>query len=86
MAAPEHRPCSLRVDRLLGQHGIQEDTPASRAQFEHWMERRRLQDTDPEALKALPRGWCLGSEAFRRQMFLPLWTSDFGLRTLDFGL
>ena len=49
-------------------HGIQEDTPASRAQFEQWMERQRLEETDPEALKVLRRGWCLGSESFRREM------------------
>jgi hypothetical protein len=70
MAAPEHRPCWVRVDRLLGEHGIQEDTPTSRAQFEQWMERRRLEETDPEALKVLRRGWCLGSQSFRREMLL----------------
>ena len=52
MAAPEHRPSRMRVDRLLGEHGMQEDTPTSRAQFEQWMERRRLEETDPEALKS----------------------------------
>src|SRR5512147_3004543 len=26
LAAPEHRPAWLRVDRLLGEHGIQADT------------------------------------------------------------
>jgi hypothetical protein len=52
MAAPEHRPSWVRVDWLLGEHGMQEDTPTSRAQFEQWMERRRLEETDPEALKS----------------------------------
>ena len=52
-AAPEHRPGWVRVDRLLGEHGIQQDTPEGRAQFEQWMERRRREETDPEALKAL---------------------------------
>ena len=28
------------------------------------MEERRLEETDPEALKSLRRGWCLGGEAF----------------------
>jgi hypothetical protein len=70
MAAPEHRPSWVRVDRLLGEHGIQADTPTSRAQFEQWMERRRLEETDPEALKVLRRGWCLGSQSFRREMLL----------------
>jgi REP element-mobilizing transposase RayT len=70
LAAPEHRPGWVRVDRLLGEHGIQQDTPEGRAQFEQWMERRRWEETDPEALKALRRGWCLGSEGFRREMLL----------------
>jgi hypothetical protein len=52
MAAPEHRPSWVRADLLLGEHGMQEDTPTSRAQFEQWMERRRLEETDPEALKS----------------------------------
>src|SRR3974390_651313 len=39
LAAPEQRPAWVRVDRLLGEHGIQEDTPTSRAHFEQWMER-----------------------------------------------
>ena len=62
----------MRVDRLLGEHGIQEDTPASRAQFEPWMDRRRLEAADPEALKVLRRGWCLGSQSFRRELLLRL--------------
>jgi len=70
MAAPEHRPSWVRVDWLLGEHGIQEDTPTSRAQFELWMERRRLEETDPKALKLLRRGGCLGIESFRREMLL----------------
>lgn len=30
LAAPEHRPGWLRVDRLLGEHGIHKDLPAAR--------------------------------------------------------
>jgi REP element-mobilizing transposase RayT/AraC-like DNA-binding protein len=70
LAAPEHRPSWVRVDRLLGEHGIQEDNSAGRGQFEQWMERRRGEETDPEALKALRRGWCLGGERFRRELLL----------------
>jgi hypothetical protein len=70
LAAPEHRPGWVRVDRLLGEHGSRQDTPEGRAQFEPWMERRRWEERDPEALKALRRGWCLGSEGFRREMLL----------------
>src|SRR5215469_11588413 len=68
VAAPEHRPSWIRVDRLLGEHGLQEDTPAARQCFEQRMETRRGEETDPEALKAMQHGWCLGSEGFRRQM------------------
>ena len=75
LAAPEHRPGWVRVDRLLGEHGIQEDTPAGRQRFEQWMERRRAEETDPEALKALRRGWCLGGEGFRREMLLRMSSS-----------
>jgi len=45
LAAPEHRPGWVRVDRLQGEHGIQQDTPEGRAQFA--MERRRWEETDP---------------------------------------
>ena len=31
------------------------------------MERRRLEEVDEEALKELRRGWCVGSEAFRKE-------------------
>jgi hypothetical protein len=58
----------LRVDRLLGEHGIQEDTPNTRLQFEQRMEARRLQETDPQALKTLRRGWCLGRNEFKQEM------------------
>ncbi len=68
LAAPEHRPGWIRVDRLLGEHGIQEDTPAAREKFEQRMEARRREETDPEALKGLRRGWCMGSAEFKREM------------------
>lgn len=68
LAAPGHRPAWVRVDRLLGEHGIQTDTAAGREQFEQRMERRRDEETEPEALKALRRGWCLGSATFKREL------------------
>jgi len=72
MAAPRHRPSWVRVDRLLGEHGIQEDSSEGRARFEHWMERRRTEEADPEVLKSLRRGWCLGGEGFRRELLLAM--------------
>ena len=68
LAAPQHRPGWIRVDRLLGEHGIPRDNAAGRQEFEQRMEARRWEETAPESLKALRRGWCLGSEAFRREM------------------
>jgi REP element-mobilizing transposase RayT len=68
LAAPEHRPHWIRVDRLLGEHGLQSDTPATRQEFERRMEAERLAQGDEKALKALRRGWLLGSEEFRKQM------------------
>jgi hypothetical protein len=47
----------MRVDRLLGEHGIQQDTAAARQEFERRLEARRLEETDPEALKVLRRGF-----------------------------
>jgi putative transposase len=68
LAAPEHRPRWVRVDRLLGEHGLGADTAAARQEFERRMEARRLQPGEEEGLKALRRGWLLGSEGFRKQM------------------
>jgi putative transposase len=68
LAAPEHRPSWVRVDRLLGEHGIQQDSAAGRLEFEQRMEARRLEELDEAELKKLRRGWCLGSDEFRGKM------------------
>jgi len=68
LAAAEHRPRWIRVDRLLGEHGIGADTAAGRAEFERRMEARRCPEMDEAECEPLGRGWCLGSEAFRKQM------------------
>jgi putative transposase len=61
------RPTWLRVDRLLGEHGIPQDSAAGRAEFERRMERRRGSD-DGQEYKPLARGWCHGSESFRKTL------------------
>ena len=68
LAAPGHRPGWLRVDRLLGEHGIGRDTAEGRLEFERRMEARRLAEADEEAHKGLRRGWCFGSAVFRQRM------------------
>jgi REP-associated tyrosine transposase len=62
----ERRRC-LRVDRLLGEHGIGRDSPAGRKEFERQMELRRASE-DGQEFEALERGWCVGSEAFRQEL------------------
>ena len=48
LAAPPHRPAWLRVDRLLGEPGIERDTVAGRQEFERRMEARRAEESDEE--------------------------------------
>ncbi len=67
LKAPARRPPWLRVDRLLGEMGIAQDTSAGRRQFELRMEERRAQETGRD-WRALRRGWCLGDAGFRREL------------------
>jgi hypothetical protein len=82
LAVPEHRPDWIRVDRLLGEHGLQQDSAAARQAFERRTEARRLEPGQEQALKALRRGWCLGSEQFKQEKLEEL---DGQLRQHHFG-
>jgi putative transposase len=64
---PGRRVSWLRVARLLGEMGIPKDSAAGRKLFERWMELRRWED-QPEEWKRVRRGWCLGDEAFRKEL------------------
>ena len=64
---PNRRPGWLRVDRLLGEMKIPQDSPAGRKQLERVMEDRR-QSEDPDQFKGLRRGWCFGEETFRAEL------------------
>src|SRR5208337_883104 len=55
LSALRQRPGWVRVDRLLGEHGIGKDTAAGRLEFERRMEARRLEEADEETLKGLRR-------------------------------
>ena len=68
LSVPGHRPGWMRVERLLGEHGIKQDTAEGRMEFERRMEARRLEEVDEETLAGLRRGWCFGSAGFRQQM------------------
>jgi putative transposase len=61
------RPPWLRVDRLLGEHGIARDTAAGCRELEKRMEVRRGAEDGLE-FKALLRGWYLGGQEFRKEL------------------
>jgi len=65
--APGKRAPWLRVDRLLGQMGIPQDSVAGRRQFESSLEQRRGQEAGHQ-WQGLERGWCLGDETFRQEL------------------
>ena len=65
LAAKGHRPHWIRVDRLLGEHGIKEDSAAGRRQFDRRMEVRRTEPSDGADVKEIRRGSCLGSAEFK---------------------
>jgi REP element-mobilizing transposase RayT len=62
----KHRPKWLRVDRLLGEHGIEKDTAFGRLEFERRMESRRAGEGDARQWKGMGRGWCIGTPAFKK--------------------
>jgi REP element-mobilizing transposase RayT len=64
---PGQRVKWLRVGRLLGERAIPKDTQAGRKEFERQMELKRWED-NPEEWKRVRRGWCLGGEAFRKEL------------------
>jgi REP element-mobilizing transposase RayT len=67
LVPPGKRPGWLRVDRLLGEHGIPKDTKVGRREFARRME-QRLEEEKPEQYKLLRRGWCFGDKAVRKEL------------------
>ena len=62
------RPKWMRVERLLGEHGIPKDSKAGRQEFGRRMEGRRQAETETDPFKKVRRGWCLGGKAFRKEL------------------
>jgi len=62
------RPAWLRVDRLLGEHGIPQDSQAGRREFRRRMELRHVAEDDPAQWTGVRRGWCLGDKTFRKEL------------------
>ena len=67
LAAPSKRPAWLRVDRLLGEHGLPKDSPAGRRELARRLEAQRAAEETGE-YQPIRRGWCLGGEAFREEL------------------
>jgi len=63
---PRKRPGWLRVDRLLGEHGICQDNSSGRREFLEIMTERCGQEghTDEELWSDIRRGWRFGAEDF----------------------
>jgi REP element-mobilizing transposase RayT len=62
-----HRPAWLRVDRLLGEYRVQNDSAASRQLLETSLEERRAAE-QYEDYTALRSGWCVGSTTFKESL------------------
>jgi hypothetical protein len=58
---PQIRPLWLRVERLLGEHGLTGDTAKNRREFERAMEAIRLAPFDVVQFR---RGWRIGADDF----------------------
>jgi putative transposase len=64
---PSLRPAWLRIDRVLGEHGLQSDNARSRREFSRRMEAICPVDLAGED-EPLRRGWKLGAEDFRDRL------------------
>jgi putative transposase len=67
LTSPGKRAEWLRVDRVLGEAGIPKDSTAGRREFERRMQERAGRENG-ENYKPLRRGWCLGGQAFRKEL------------------
>jgi REP element-mobilizing transposase RayT len=66
---PARRASWLRVEPVFGEMRIPRDTAAARKEFERQMELRRW-EKHPEEWQHLRRGWCLGDDAFRKELLV----------------
>jgi len=57
----------LRVDRLLGECGLPQDSAAGRRMLEQGLEERRAAEVGAD-YKQVRRGWCFGPEQFRKEL------------------
>lgn len=67
LQSPGRRPAWLRVDRLLGEYRIPQDSAAGRRHLATQMELRRAAEAGAD-YRHIRRGWCLGNEAFKNEL------------------
>jgi len=64
LSPPSSRPPWLRVDRVMGEHGLTHDTLRTRRELEKRLEHRRKKSDFPRE----ESGWFLGGRDFRRSL------------------
>ena len=67
LKSPGKRPGWLRVDRLLGEYQIPQDSPAGRRRLEEALEQRRGAEEGDE-FKTIRRGWFFGDGALKQEL------------------
>jgi REP element-mobilizing transposase RayT len=67
LKSPGKRPAWLRVDRLLGEYRIPQDSTAGRRHLAEALEQRRNVEDGGE-FKAIRRGWFFGGEALKQEL------------------
>lgn len=69
LMTPQKRPAWLRVDRVLGEHGIQKENRAGRLEFARRMESQRVgAEAEGGSNEGMLQGWRMGSEEFVMRM------------------
>jgi putative transposase len=58
----------LRVGRLLGEYLLPQDSASGRRELERILEEQRAGEAGEEDYKKVRRGWCLGTESFRKEL------------------
>jgi REP element-mobilizing transposase RayT len=71
LKSPGKRPTWLRVDRLLGEYRIPQDSAAGRRVLAQALETRRQAEAGAD-YKLIRRGWCLGDETFRQELLVQM--------------
>ena len=67
LKSPARRWPWLRVDRLLGEYGIPQDSAAGRRHLAETLEERRAAEGETD-YRHIRRGWCLGAKPFRKEL------------------